>query len=283
MNKLVFILIHLSLALTLWCGVSLTALMACAAFFLLRMFAITAGYHRLFSHRSYSTSRTFQFLLGIVGAASVQRGPLWWAANHRHHHRHSDTEEDIHSPGIRGVWWAHLGWVLSPEDRTDPALVKDLSIYPELRLLDRFHYIPPLLLLGGTFVLGVLINRHFPGLGTSGFQLMVWGALVSTVVLYHGTFAINSLAHMFGTQRFKTNDQSRNSLLLALLTLGEGWHNNHHRYPGSERQGFYWWEIDITHYVLKLLAALNIVWDLRSPPARIYEEARAHKSEATTG
>ncbi|MCO6432030.1 MAG: fatty acid desaturase [Deltaproteobacteria bacterium] len=274
MNKLVFILIHLGCLLAIWSGVSTVAVLFCLAFYLIRMFAITAGYHRLFSHRSYETSRVFQFILGFIGAASVQRGPLWWAANHRHHHRHSDTEEDIHSPGIRGVWWAHAGWVLSPEDRSDLKVVKDLSIYPELRWLERYHYVPPLLLLGGTFLLGLLLNAVFPALHTSGLQMMVWGALVSTVILYHCTFAINSLAHIIGRKRFETGDESRNSLFLALITLGEGWHNNHHRYPGSERQGFYWWEIDITHYILKALAVLGIVWDLREPPARIYEEAR---------
>ena len=276
MNKLIFVFIHLGALLTIWCGVSPIALLFCFGLYLVRMFAITAGYHRLFSHRTYDTSRVFQFLLGFVGAASVQRGPLWWAANHRHHHRHSDTEEDIHSPSKHGLWWAHLGWVLSSQDRYDPVLVKDLAIYPELRMLDRYHFVPPLLLLGGTFILGALLNEYFPGLKTNGLQMMTWGALISTVLLYHCTFAINSLAHIFGTRRFKTNDESRNSLLLALLTLGEGWHNNHHRYPGSERQGFYWWEVDVTHYLLKGFSMLGVVWNLRAPPARIYEEgARA--------
>lgn len=239
------------------------------------MFAITAGYHRLFSHRSYSTSRTFQFILGFIGATSAQKGPLWWAASHRHHHRHSDTDKDIHSPGMRGLWWAHVGWVLSTDhDQADLTLVKDLSRYPELRFLENFHYIPPLLFLVFTYLLGILLNYLYPSLQISGVQAMVWGALISTVCLYHGTFAINSVAHIFGRKRFKTKDESRNSFLLAIFTLGEGWHNNHHRYPGSERQGFYWWEIDISHYILKLLSIFGIVWDLKKPPARIYEEAK---------
>jgi stearoyl-CoA desaturase (delta-9 desaturase) len=245
--------------------------------YLLRMFAITAGYHRLFSHRSYDTSRVFQFIIGFVGAASAQRGPLWWAANHRHHHRHSDTEKDIHSPGLRGLWWAHAGWVLSKDDIYEERLVKDLAAFPEIRILDRYHFVPPLLLLAASYILGDVLASYFPGLGTSGFQMMVWAALISTVILYHCTFTINSLAHILGTQRFKTNDESRNSLFLALITLGEGWHNNHHRFPGSERQGFYWWEIDISHYILKVLSACGIVWNLRTPPARLYEEARERK------
>lgn len=273
MNHIVFILIHLGCLLVIFSGVSPIAVAVCLGFYVLRMFAITAGYHRLFSHRSYQTSRVFQFILGFIGTAAVQRGPLWWAANHRHHHRHSDTEEDIHSPGVRGLWWAHVGWVLSDEDRGDWALVKDLAALPELRLLEKYHYIPPLLLLGGTYVLGMILNYNFPELHTNGLQMMVWGALISTVLLYHGTFAINSIAHVIGTRRFDTKDDSRNNLLLAIITLGEGWHNNHHRYPGSERQGFYWWEIDLSHYLLKLLSVFGIVWGLRVPPARIYEEA----------
>lgn len=279
MNKLIFILIHLGGLLAFWCGVSLTAILLCLASYLIRMFAITAGYHRLFSHRSYQTSRTFQFLLGLIGSSSAQKGPLWWAASHRHHHRHSDTEKDLHSPGIRGLWWAHAGWVLSDEhDDADLSLVKDLAKYPELRLLDRYHYIPPLLLLASSYVFGMFLSAYFPALQTTPLQVMVWGALVSTVMVYHATFAINSLAHILGRKRFSTGDESRNSFLLAILTLGEGWHNNHHRYPGSERQGFYWWELDFTHYVLKILALPGIVWDLRQPPARIYAEASKNAS-----
>lgn len=279
MNKVIFFLIHLGCLLAFWTGTSIVALLFCIAFYLMRMFAITAGYHRLFSHRSYETGRVFQFILGCVGAASAQRGPLWWAANHRHHHRHSDTPHDIHSPGVRGLWWAHVGWVLSDEECNDPRIVKDLAAYPELRWLDTYHYVPPLLFLAGTFALGMAINSAIPSWHTNGLQLMVWGALVSTVLLYHCTFAINSLAHVLGTKRFQTDDESRNSFVLAILTLGEGWHNNHHRYPGSERQGFYWWEIDFTHYVLKTLAVFGVVWNLRSPPARVYAEARDLKKK----
>lgn len=223
----------------------------------------------------------FQFLLAFVGASAAQKGPLWWAASHRHHHKHSDTEEDLHSPGMQGIWWAHAGWVLSNKaDDADLSLVKDLNGYPELQLLERYHYIPPLLVIAVCYGIGVLLSTNFPTLHTSPLQMVVWGAFFSTVFLYHGTFVINSLAHVIGTQRFKTGDQSRNSLLLAIITLGEGWHNNHHRYPGSERQGFYWWEIDLTHYLLSGLAKLGIVWDLRAPPARIYEEAQGGIAKA---
>lgn len=274
MNKIFFVLIHLACLMVFWTGATVTAVSLCLLFYLVRMFAITAGYHRYFSHRSYRTSRVFQFILALLGASSAQKGPLWWAASHRHHHRHSDTEEDLHSPGLRGLWWAHIGWVLSKEaDEADLSLVKDLTQYPELRLLERYHFVPPLLFLAFCYLLGVVLSG-IPSLNTTVWQVVAWGAFMSTVLLYHGTFAINSLAHILGRRRFETGDESRNSLLLALITLGEGWHNNHHRYPGSERQGFYWWEIDVSHYVLTLLAKLGVVWDLREPPARIYEEAK---------
>ncbi len=275
MNKIVFALVHLGCLGVFLTGWSPVAVAACIIFYLIRMFAITGGYHRYFSHRSYDTSRAFQFILAVLGASSAQKGPLWWAASHRHHHKHSDTEEDLHSPGLRGMWWAHMGWVLSKEhDNADLETVRDLSRYPELRWLEDYHYIPPVTFLFATGFLGWGLSISYPELGTSWIQMMVWGALLSTVFLYHGTFAINSFAHIIGRKRFETGDDSKNSFLLAIITLGEGWHNNHHRYPGSERQGFYWWEIDITHYVLKFLSFLGIVWNLREPPERIYEEAR---------
>jgi len=275
MNKVIFVLIHVASLLTIWTGFSYTALTICLAMYCIRMFAITAGYHRYFSHRSYKTSRTFQFILALIGSSAAQKGPLWWAASHRHHHKFSDTEHDLHSPGLKGLWWAHIGWVLSNEaDEADMTLVRDLKAYPELCLLEKYHYIPPLLIIPMTYLLGWVISSKYPQLGTTPLQILAWGGFFSTVVLYHGTFAINSLAHVIGKRRFKTNDESKNSFLLAIITLGEGWHNNHHRYPGSERQGFYWWELDISHYLLKILEVFGIVWDLRTPPQRIYDEAR---------
>lgn len=271
MTKLLFILIHLGCLLAFWCGVSVTALVICWLLYIVRIFAITAGYHRLFSHRTYKTSRVFQFILAFIGASAAQKGPIWWAASHRYHHLHADTDEDIHSPGIQGIWWAHIGWVLSKAyDRADLSLVKDLCAFPELRLLERFHYVAPLLLLGLSYPFGIALGHFFPSLHTTPLQIVVWGALVSTVMVYHGTFAINSLAHVLGRRRYETKDTSKNSFILALITLGEGWHNNHHRFPGSERQGFYWWEIDISHYLLWLLSKVGIVWDLRKPPSVAY-------------
>lgn len=273
-KQLVFFLIHLGCFAVIWVGFSWTAALICFALYVIRMFAITGVYHRYFSHCSYKTSRWFQFVLACLGASSAQKGPLWWAAHHRHHHRHSDTEEDLHSPGINGLWWAHVGWILSSdyvESRHE--LIKDFAKFPELRWLDRNHLVPPLALIAILWALGTFLQIYYPGLHTNGFQLFIWGFCISTTLLYHGTFVINSLTHMWGKRRFKTSDDSRNSFLLAIITMGEGWHNNHHRYPGAERQGMYWWEIDITHYILKALSWVGLVWDIRTHPKRLYDEA----------
>ncbi|MCI5064190.1 acyl-CoA desaturase [bacterium] len=267
--------VHLMCLFALFTEVSWVAVAVCIALYFIRMFAITGGYHRYFSHRTYKTSRWFQFLLGFLGASSGQKGPIWWASHHRHHHQHSDQPEDVHSPLVSGIYYAHVGWILSKQFiHTRHDLVKDLMKYPELRALDAYNWIPPTLLGVFCFTLGVVLNTYFPELETSGFQMLIWGFFMSTVLLYHGTFCINSFTHLIGSRRFQTTDDSRNNLFLSLITLGEGWHNNHHRYPGSERQGFYWWEIDISHYTLKVLSWLGLVWDLRSPPQRIFEEAK---------
>lgn len=266
--------IHLACFAALWVGFSWVALAVCLALYVIRMFAITGIYHRYFSHRSYQTSRVMQFLFAFLGCTAAQKGPIWWASHHRHHHRHSDTEEDIHSPIVQGIYFAHVGWVLSSqfvEPRLD--LVKDLTKYPELRMLEKYNVVPAILLAVATFFLGVWLQAAYPQLGTSGPQMLVWGFFISTVLLYHGTFCINSFTHLIGKRRFPSNDHSRNNLFLALITLGEGWHNNHHYYPGSERQGFYWWEIDISHYILTVMSWVGLVWDLRTPPARVYEAA----------
>jgi len=261
LHSLPFALVHVACLGALWTGVSWRALGLCACLYVARMFAITAGYHRYFSHRSYRTSRIFQFLLALIACTSGQKGPLWWAAHHRHHHQHSGQESDVHSPEQRGFWWSHAGWILCNKyDDTNYDLVKDFSRYPELVWLNR-HWLEV------TFALGVASFL------LQGWQGLFVGFFFSTVLLYHGTFAINSLCHMFGRVRYKTNDQSRNSLILALITFGEGWHNNHHHYSASTRMGFFWWEIDLTYYALKGLSLFGIVWDLKQPPDRVYNPA----------
>lgn len=233
-----------------------TALTLCVVFYLVRMFGITGVYHRYFSHRAYKTSRWFQFVLAWLGCAAMQKGPLWWAGHHRHHHRHSDQDEDIHSPIKRSLWWSHVGWVISPEHAwTDWDGIHDFAKYPELRWLDRWHWLPGL----SVMLICYLID---------GLNGLVWGFLVSTVLCYHATFCINSLCHLWGSVRYKTTDESKNSLMLALITLGEGWHNNHHYYQSSANQGFFWWEIDISYCVLILLSKVGLVWDLRGVPQR---------------
>lgn len=272
-----FIGLHLACFGVIWVGVSPFAVGVAAALYLLRMFAITAFYHRYFSHRAFRTSRLLQFVFGLIGASSVQRGPLWWAAHHRHHHRHADQPADLHSPVQHGFWKSHMGWFMTPRAfGVDFKAIPDLEKYPELRFLDRFDILLPVALAAGLYLLGNILEQHAPGLHTSGPQLLVWGFFVSTIVLFHATVTINSLAHVWGKRRYATRDDSRNNLLLALITLGEGWHNNHHHYPASVRQGFYWWEIDITWYTLKLMSWLGLVWDLKPVPPRI-RDARSRQ------
>ena len=250
-------------------GVSATALLVALALYALRMFAITGFYHRYFSHRAFRTSRPVQFAFAVLGASSVQRGPLWWAAHHRHHHVHADTAADPHTPR-KGFWRSHAGWFLTRGGfRTDQSRIGDLLKFPELRWLDRYDTAIPVVLAALLFGAGMALERWAPGLGTNGPQLLVWGFFVSTVVLFHATVTINSLAHRWGRRRYATRDDSRNNLFLALITLGEGWHNNHHHYPASVRQGFYWWEVDMTWYVLKAMSWLGLVWDLKPVPERI--------------
>ena len=270
-----FLLLHAGVALVLLVGWSPVAVAAAAAGYALRMFAITGFYHRYFSHRAFRTSRALQLVFALLGASAVQRGPLWWAAHHRRHHRHSDEASDAHSPELDGFWWSHVGWLLARENyRTRLEEVRDLARFPELRFLDRFDALVPLASIAASYALGAALARFAPDLGTDGPQMLVWGFVVSTVALYHGTFAINSIAHRFGTRPYATRDQSRNNALLALLTLGEGWHNNHHRYPGAARQGFRWWELDLSWLGLRALAALGLVWDLKPVPERVRAERR---------
>jgi stearoyl-CoA desaturase (delta-9 desaturase) len=246
------------------------------------MFAITGAYHRYFSHRTYKTSRFFQFVLALWGTSCGQQGPLWWAAHHRHHHKYSDTDQDIHSAKLRGLWWSHVGWILCKKyAATNEEAVKDLAKYPELRWINKYHGIAPFILAASIFFFGSFLQHTAPSLHTNGLQMLAWGFFTSTTVLYHGTFSINSLAHMIGKRRFATGEESKNSLILSLITMGEGWHNNHHRYPYSERQGIYWWEIDMSHYVLRFFSWFGLVWDIKTHPEEIYAEARNPQKSVT--
>jgi stearoyl-CoA desaturase (delta-9 desaturase) len=258
-----FVLVHLACFGAFWTGVSWPMVGLCVALYLVRMFAVTGGYHRYFSHRSFKTSRWFQFVLAFVAQTTSQKSVIWWASLHRHHHRHSDTDQDVHSPRHRGFFYSHMGWIFDQRyDRVDVETVPDLSKYPELLFLLRFEQLP-------TVVLAAACWAAF------GWEGLVVGFFWSTVLLYHGTFFINSLAHVHGNQRYATGDDSRNNWWLAIITLGEGWHNNHHAYQRSARQGFRWWEIDITYYILKGLEQLRLVYDLGQPPRDVVENTRA--------
>jgi stearoyl-CoA desaturase (delta-9 desaturase) len=270
-----FLFLHLGCLAVIWVGWSPIAVVVAAILYLVRMFAITGFYHRYFSHRTFHTSRAMQFVFAALGNTAIQRGALWWAAVHRHHHKHADHEQDVHSPGLTGFWWAHIGWMTSSKNfPTNYEAIRDLAKFPELVFLNRFDLAVPAIFGLVLYLAGTLLHFFAPGLGTSGGQIFVWGFFVSTVVLLHGTLFINSLAHGLGTRRFETEDDSRNNLLLALITLGEGWHNNHHRYMGAARQGFYWWEIDVTYYVLKTLSWMGLIWDLKTVPRSVFEEAQ---------
>jgi stearoyl-CoA desaturase (delta-9 desaturase) len=280
-RALPFLGMHAACGLACFTGVSPTALGVAAGLYLVRMFAITAFYHRYFSHRTYKTSRTFQFFMAWLGNTAIQRGPIWWAAHHRHHHKHSDAPEDIHSPVQRGFWYSHMAWFLTGKGfATQERYVPDLLAYPELRWLDRFDWVAPVTLLAALALAGAALEAWAPALGTNALQIVVWGFIISTVVTWHATYTINSLSHQWGTRRFNTADDSRNNWFLALLTLGEGWHNNHHHYQHSVRQGFYWWELDFAYYGLRVLAACGLVWDLRPVPEHALLKNR---KEATAG
>jgi stearoyl-CoA desaturase (Delta-9 desaturase) len=260
-SSLPFLIFHLVPLLAFFTGVTTEALIIFGVLYAVRMFAITAGYHRYFSHRSYRTGRVVQFLLAFIGTCSLQQGPLWWAAHHRAHHRYSDTGNDIHSPQ-KGFWWSHVGWFLSDKyNETDMDAVKDLAAFPELRLLNNHDALGAFLLGGLTFAVG-------------GWSGLVVGFFASTVLLWHATFTINSLSHTVGTRRYATSDTSRNNPVLALITFGEGWHNNHHHYQASARQGIYWWELDISWLVLRAMCAVHLVRDLRTPSAEVMQSDR---------
>lgn len=280
LRTLPFIALHLGCLAVIWVGVSPTAVAVAVVLYGLRMFAITGFYHRYFSHKAFSTSRLVQFLFAAVAASAVQRGPLWWAAHHRHHHIHADDEHDAHSPRQRGFFWSHMGWFLCRDNfNTRIELVKDWARYPELRFLDRFDIVVPAVLAVTLFGAGEMLENFYPQLGTDGPQLLVWGFVISTIVLYHATFTVNSLAHVWGYRRYATRDDSRNNPWLALLTLGEGWHNNHHHYPATVRQGFFWWEFDPTYYLLRLMAGCRLVWSLKPLPSGVRDARRSHRVE----
>ncbi len=266
LGSIPFFLMHLMPLGILFFGITWTDVVLCAALYVVRMFFITAGYHRYFGHRAYKLGRVTQFIMAVGGSTAAQKGVLWWAGHHRHHHKYSDMPEDIHSPR-RGFWWSHMGWILCKKyDETPLSSIKDFAKYPELRWLNRWHLLPATALGAACYLIG-------------GPSALFGGFFLSTVLLYHGTFSINSFTHIFGRRRYATTDTSKNSFLLALITLGEGWHNNHHYYQSTANQGFFWWEIDISYYVLKVMSWVGLARDLRKPPQHILDGNRVSEVE----
>lgn len=252
-DTILFIVVHVLAAYTILFYFEWQWVLLAIGSYYLRMFALSAGFHRYFSHRSYKTSRVFAFILAFIGECSFQRGVLWWASHHRHHHRYSDQPEDVHSPIRKGFWWSHMGWILCDKYKPmNEPLIKDFLVHPELVWLNKNTWLP--------------VNSYMALLlllfGLEGF---LWGFIVSTVFLWHGTFSINSLVHVWGTQPFATNDNSRNNIIGAIFTMGDGWHNNHHYYPISVRHGFRWWQIDPSFYLLSILERIGVVWDMKMP------------------
>jgi stearoyl-CoA desaturase (delta-9 desaturase) len=257
-GTIVFWAFHaVAIAGVVWLGFSWSGLALAVVSYFARMFFISAGYHRYFSHRSYKTSRAFQWLLALGAQTSLQRGVLWWAAKHRQHHRASDSLDDVHSPRVDGFWWSHVGWSTSNlSNGGSYDKIGDLAQFAELRALDRWKHVPAI-----AYAVVLLL--------AGGWHGVVWGFFVSTVLLWHGTFTINSLSHLIGRRRYATTDDSRNNWLLALITMGEGWHNNHHHYMSSANQGFRWYELDLSYYVLLGLSTIGVVWDVRRAPAHV--------------
>ena len=263
-----FVIFHLAVFGVFLVHFKWSYVIACILTYEIRMFFVTAGYHRYFSHRSFKTSRWFQFIIAWMAMSSSQKGVLWWAAHHRHHHRYSDQEDDLHSPTLFGFWWSHVGWILSDKyNNTRFDYIGDFAKFPELRWLNSYYLVPPIVLGVAMFLI-------------SGWGMFLWGFCLSTVLLWHGTFTINSLSHIFGNRRFQTADTSKNNWMLALVTLGEGWHNNHHYFMASARQGFYWWEVDITFYTLKILSWFHLVRELRKVPDHVLAEGLAADASA---
>lgn len=268
------VLIHLACGLVFVVGASRVAIIVFVLTGAAQLFGLTMGYHRLLSHRSFKTSRWFQFLLAVMGTLAGQNGPLWWVAHHIHHHRYADQDDDVHSPRA-GIFWSHMGWLFSP--RIIPIrheLVTELARLPEMRLLQQYSFVVPLAYALMLYLLGAAWGRLDPAAGVSGTQLAFWGAVLSTACVLHVALSVGSVAHLYGTRPFATRDDSRNNVVLVLLLFGDGWHNNHHYCPSSARMGFRWWQIDPNYAMLRLLARIRVVWDLKAPPREAIRSPR---------
>jgi stearoyl-CoA desaturase (delta-9 desaturase) len=231
----------------------------------LRAIGLTLAFHRYYAHQAFEMNRGARFFWTLVGTAAMQKGPLWWAGHHVYHHKYADRDGDPHSPKLSGFYHAHLGWFLNDSrHRTlDPSnpVIRTFARYPEIAFLERFNVVPPIVMAAAMYAFG-------------GWPWLLWGFCLPTVTLSHATFAINTVNHLFGSRRFQTRDDSTNNALTALFAVGEGWHNNHHRYQRAARNGFYWWEIDVTYYVIWTMEKVGLAWNVQPVPERIYREAR---------
>ncbi|HEY1909661.1 MAG TPA: fatty acid desaturase [Vicinamibacterales bacterium] len=241
-----------------------------AASHFVRALGLTLMYHRYYAHRAFKMNRGARFVWTLIGTAAMQKGPIWWAGHHVMHHKFADREGDPHSPMISGFYYAHVGWFLHDTkfdqlDASNP-VVRDFGKFPEIAWLEKYFIIPPTVMAVAMYLYG-------------GWPWLVYGFCLPTMTLAHATFCINTVNHLFGSRRFETMDDSRNNPITAFFAVGEGWHNNHHRYQRAARNGFYWWEFDLTWYTMKAMAALGLVWDMQPVPARIYEEARQLKAQ----
>ncbi|MEQ9452054.1 MAG: fatty acid desaturase [Pseudomonadales bacterium] len=257
---------HLACLLVFYTGVSVTAVVVAVFMYIFRGMGVTAGFHRLLAHRSFKTNRVVQFILAFAGSLAVQGGPLWWVAHHREHHAETDTEADIHSPVTHGMWVAHMGWMMTDEAFNEKGNnSRDLHKYPEIKALQRYYVWLIVGQIAVLYLLGAWLASAYPGLGTSGLQLVVWGFFISTVFTWHVTFMVNSVCHRWGSQPYDTGDASTNNVFIGVLGFGEGWHNNHHYYPSSARHGLRWWQVDTTYYLIKFLSLFGLVRDIKIP------------------
>lgn len=241
---------------------------------------VTVGYHRLFTHKSFDTGPVMTFIIGACGSMAAEGRVMDWVANHRRHHQHSDKEGDLHSPHIhgegiwnifRGLWHAHMGWIMRPRiadlDRYAPDLQKD----PVVRAVHRTFLLWIAVGLLIPTVLGGLITMTWTG----ALLGLLWGGLVRTLLVHHVTWSVNSVCHLWGSRPFDSHDESRNNAVCAALAFGEGWHNNHHAFPASARHGLRWWEVDLSYLVIRAMALVGLARNIRTPaPARVAAKLR---------
>lgn len=214
---------------------------------------ITLGWHRMLTHRSFKTPKWLEYFLVFCGSLACEGGVIWWVGLHRNHHLHSDTELDQHN-SQKGFWWSHMGWMMheTPAESEIEKLTKDINADPFYRFLDDYFF--PM-----QIVFGVLLYL------IGGWPIVVWGIFVRLVLVYHCTWFVNSATHKFGYKTYESDDQSTNCWWVALLTYGEGWHNNHHAFPQSARHGLQWWEIDTTWMMVQFLKTLGLADKIRLP------------------